>query len=339
MPRVSVICAAYNGSKVLPPTLRALQAQDEPAFEVVVVDDASTDSTPQLLAELKDPRFRVLTNSVNLKLIATRNRAIEACRASYIAVTDQDDPSHPARLRCQADYLDAHPEVSAVYTLIRSVDANGRPRRGVADWSFSADEARAALLFHNFVSHSTLMFRRDRAPYPVYAADYPLCEDYKLLVELSDRQAGLHVIRKPLVDWRYHESNHSHDVKSEMGEASVRLRRTLLARLGLNPSDSEMALHQQFESTPDEPSLQLMRESAEWLGHLGDANARSQYVPAHAFENVLAAKWLEFSHKCCGLGPRAWLVFQHGPSRALLRQPAHWASAAKLAIKCQVTRR
>ncbi len=76
-PRVSVICAAWNGERFIGQTLDALKAQDEPNFEVIVVDDASTDSTPQLLASIGDPRFRIIRNATNLKVVESRNVAVD----------------------------------------------------------------------------------------------------------------------------------------------------------------------------------------------------------------------------------------------------------------------
>jgi glycosyltransferase involved in cell wall biosynthesis len=126
MPRVSVICAAWNGEAFIDQTIDALKAQDEADFEAVIVDDASTDSTAQRLAAITDQRFRVIRNASNLRVVESRNVAIRAALAPYIAVTDQDDPSHRLRRHLQADFLDRHPKASAVCTLIRSIDSNGK---------------------------------------------------------------------------------------------------------------------------------------------------------------------------------------------------------------------
>jgi len=333
MPRVSVICAAWNGEAFIDQTIDALKAQDEADFEAVIVDDASTDSTAQRLAAITDHRFRVIRNASNLRVVESRNVAIRAALAPYIAVTDQDDPSHRSRLRLQADFLDRHPKTSAVCTLIRSIDSSGKTRPGVSDWSFSGEEARAAFAFHNFLSHSTLMFRRACAPDPVYPTDHAYCEDYRLLVALADQGEGLHVIRKRLVDYRYHDSNHTHVVRGDMARASRQIRQEILGRMSVTPTDQEWALHDGFEGTVQAINDTVHRESGQWLKHLIDANRRSAYVDQSAFEHVCAYKCLELSHRSNPLGRSCWTQFLNGSVGPLTNMPGLWASIASLRIK------
>jgi glycosyltransferase involved in cell wall biosynthesis len=153
VPRVSVICAAYNGQAFLPKTIDALIGQTEKNFEVVIVDDASTDGTSGLLSKITDPRFRTIKNEINRRLIFTRNRAIENSTAPYVAVTDQDDVSSPTRLAAQASVLDRDPALSAVYSYVSAIDETGSPTTGLPDWPYSGEAARAGLIFHNFVTH------------------------------------------------------------------------------------------------------------------------------------------------------------------------------------------
>jgi len=332
-PRVSVICAAWNGEQYLGQTIDALKAQDEPNFEAIFVDDASSDSTPDLLAAIGDHRFRILTNPSNLRVVESRNAAVRAACAPYIAVTDQDDPSHRSRLRLQADFLDRHPKASAVCSLIRSVDRDGKTRAGVSDWSFSGEEARAAFVFHNFLSHSTLMFRRAFAPNPVYPPEHPYCEDYRLLVALANEGNGLHVLRKRLVDYRYHDSNHTHAVRPDMAEASRQIRLELLSKMRVKPSETEWLIHQGFEGTPRAISESVHRESGQWLQQLIEANRRAAYVNPTAFARVCAYKWLEFSHPFSVLGQACWSQFMKGPVSALWTMPELWPSVANLRRK------
>jgi GT2 family glycosyltransferase len=331
-PRVSVICAAYNGSAHLQPTLDGLLAQQERDFEAVFVDDASTDGTPALLAGISDPRFRVVRNERNLGLIATRNRAVSMSRGRYVAVTDQDDVSHPSRLRRQADWLDANPGASAVYTLIRCVDASGRPRRGVPRWTYSGQQARAALVYHNFVTHSTLMFRRDRVSTVVYPREYPLCEDYNLLVRLADSEGGLHAIPEALVDYRSHDTNHTRVALDEMRMHSMRLRASLLQRMHLAPTATELAIHGRIDAGGEGTSLDELRQCGAWLAHLVQANRSAGYVPPRDFDAVTASVWLERAHKYARFGMAAWRAYLAGPVAALPKDAL--SSAVKLALKC-----
>jgi glycosyltransferase involved in cell wall biosynthesis len=308
-----VICAAYNGREFIAETIKSLKSQQESRFEVVIVDDASTDQTPVLLSQINDSRFRTTRNEANRRLVYTRNKAIELSLAPYVAVTDQDDISLPQRLKIQSEILERFPRVSAVYSFVKAIDQNGAPTQGLPDWNYSGQSAKAGLIFHNFVSHSSLMFRRSCAPSPVYASDYPLCEDYNLLVHLADQGDGLHLVKQRLVEYRYHDSNHSKSTGVEMSSLSRRLRTLLLKRLNLNPSESEMRLHDAYESSVNEPSLKLLRELREWSFHLRHANQVSGYVSQEAFNYVLSNEWLTLNHKFTQFGKDAWREFIRGP--------------------------
>jgi glycosyltransferase involved in cell wall biosynthesis len=332
VPTTSVICAAYNGASFLPQTLASLKAQTYTDFEAVFVDDASTDTTAAVLAQVADPRFVIATNDRNQRINYSRNRAISLARGRYIAVTDQDDLSDASRLERQVAFLTAHPAASAVYTYIRSIDASGRPLGTSVNWDYGGQQARAALMFHNFVTHSTLMFRRECVTEPVYVSDYPLCEDYWLLVRLADSGSGIHPLKRALVGYRTHATNHTKVAQDEMAMYSRTLRQVLLGRLGFTPSEHEMRLHSCFESGPFETTPALFRQCGDWLAHLSDSNRRAGYVPPQAFSAVVADKWLELAHKFSGLGREAWKIYSGGPSRGLDRK--HLLSLASLWVKC-----
>jgi glycosyltransferase involved in cell wall biosynthesis len=331
VPAVSVICAAYNGAAWLPETIESLRRQRMRDFEAIIVDDASTDATPQVLAAIGDPRFVVLTNERNSYLTFTRNRAASVARGSYIAVTDQDDLSQPERLLHQAEYLDSRPKASAVYALVQGIDASGRPTRGAVDWAYGGQQARAALMFHNFVTHSALMFRRSCIAGAPYASDYPLCEDYRLISHLADSGDGIFPLRQRLVKYRFHGSNHTTEAFDRMQKYSRLLRRDLLTRIGLSPTESEMDLHAAFESPPGTPSLRALGACRDWLMHLREANRVSDYVPCRDFDAIVADKWLDVAHKHSALGRETWRCYQAGPHAAL--ESRHWPSVASLWVK------
>lgn len=332
MPTTSVICAAYNGEAFLPQTLSSLKAQTCTDFEAVFVDDASTDGTAAVLAQAADPRFVIATNDRNQRINYSRNRAISLASGRFIAVTDQDDLSDPSRLERQVAFLTAHPTASAVYTYIDSIDESGRPLGSNVNWDYGGQRARAALMFHNFVTHSTLMFRRECVAEPVYVSDYPLCEDYWLLVRLADSGSGIHPLKRALVGYRTHANNHTKAAQDEMAMYSRKLREVLLGRLGFTPTEDEMRLHSSFESGPAETTPALFRRCGDWLAHLSDCNRRSGYVPTEAFGAVVSDKWLELAHKFNGLGREAWKIYSAGPSSGLDRK--HLLSLASLWVKC-----
>src|SRR5574337_525468 len=96
-PRISVVMPTYNGERFLRAALESILGQSFRDFEVIVIDDGSTDSTPAILREFaaKDPRVIVLTNDHNLGIAGATNRGLAVARGEYIALHDHDDISLP----------------------------------------------------------------------------------------------------------------------------------------------------------------------------------------------------------------------------------------------------
>jgi GT2 family glycosyltransferase len=117
--------SVYNGAKYLREAVDSVLAQTFSAFELIIVDDGSTDGTMEILGSYSDPRIRLIRNDRNLGLAAARNRAFAAARGEFIAIHDADDASVPERLAVQVAYLDAHPEVVLLGATVLCVQTNG----------------------------------------------------------------------------------------------------------------------------------------------------------------------------------------------------------------------
>ncbi|MES2057690.1 MAG: glycosyltransferase family 2 protein [Pseudomonadota bacterium] len=121
-PAVSVIMAAYNGAALVGETIASLQAQTLGDFEIVVVDDRSTDDTLAILRGIDDPRLRVIESPINQGPVRARNRAMAEARGRYIAGLDQDDLCRPERLAKQVAYLEAHPDTVLLGTAAAALE-------------------------------------------------------------------------------------------------------------------------------------------------------------------------------------------------------------------------
>lgn len=129
-PRVSVLMPTYNSACYLPEAIQSILAQTYIDFELVIVDDCSTDETPQILSYFaqNDDRICTVRNSENLGRGGARNRALEARQCcEYIAIMDSDDISLPDRLEKQVSFLEAHPDTVAVGTQVLNIDEQGNP--------------------------------------------------------------------------------------------------------------------------------------------------------------------------------------------------------------------
>jgi glycosyltransferase involved in cell wall biosynthesis len=119
---VSVIMPAYNAAEWIQESIRSLQRQTLADWECLVIDDASSDATGHLAQSVHDERVRVIWLETHAGLAAARNIGIRQARGRYIHMHDADDLVEPRKLENQAQFLDEHPEVDAVYGDARYFD-------------------------------------------------------------------------------------------------------------------------------------------------------------------------------------------------------------------------
>lgn len=135
VPRVSVLLPTLNEADTVGRALESLADQMYDDFEVVVIDDGSTDGTVEVVrrAGTELPALKLIERTDERGIASALNRGLEAARGEFVARQDADDRSHPDRLQRQVEYLDAHPEVALVGTGVHQVEADGtyRNRRHV----------------------------------------------------------------------------------------------------------------------------------------------------------------------------------------------------------------
>jgi len=202
-PLVSVVMPVRNGGRDLDEALTSILGQTFGAFELIAVDDGSTDETPSRLrrASEEDPRVRVIV-SPGTGFVAAVNAGIAASVSDWIARMDADDRSHPERLARQVAHLDAHPEVDLLGTSVRVIDAAGTP---VSTIRFPLDQAVIALSLRTETPfcHGTVMMRRAALiAAGGYRSDRFPAEDYDLWCRLATAGARLANLDQPLYDYR-----------------------------------------------------------------------------------------------------------------------------------------
>ncbi len=124
-PKVTVLLPVYNGARFLRQAIDSVLSQTWKDFELLVVNDGSTDGTAAILESYSDPRIRILSNVQNIGLTLSLNKGLQSARGEYIARIDADDIALPIRLEKQVSYLDQHPEVGLVATGVKVIDERG----------------------------------------------------------------------------------------------------------------------------------------------------------------------------------------------------------------------
>ena len=156
---VSVIIPTFNRSRYLRQAIASVLAQTYPHFEIIVVDDGSTDETRTVAESSRDPKIRY-TWQDNAGRSAARNRGLELARGEYIAFLDDDDFYLPDKLSQQTAYLEAHPAVDLVGAGTQMVDEQERVLRVWRNWEDQPELSLPACLYACPLPTCTVLFRR-----------------------------------------------------------------------------------------------------------------------------------------------------------------------------------
>jgi glycosyltransferase involved in cell wall biosynthesis len=205
-PLVSVIITSYNQARFLGDAIESILTQTYSQFEVIVVDDGSTDNALEVVARYPRPRY---IRQDNQGLSAARNTGLRESNGAYVVFLDADDRLLPIALETGVNCLRAHPKcgfVSGHYSVIKS-DGSPKPLRQVP--CVERDHYHALLCKNYIGMHATVMYRRDIfESIGKFNTSLRACEDYDLYLRIAAR-VPIYCHDKLIAEYRQHDANMS----------------------------------------------------------------------------------------------------------------------------------
>lgn len=226
-PLVSVLLPVYNAEKYLHDAMKSILTQTYSNFEVVVIDDGSSDGSTTIIKTYaeEDKRIRPVFN--NHDFIDSLNIGLSECRGKYVARMDADDRMKPGRLCAQVEVMENNPDVAFCSSYMQRMGAEDICN---VDLSGEVKNLPITLLLGNIISHPTVMLRREfldkhNLKYP---RGYDYAEDYKLWTEVSLIGGKLFIIPEPLLEYRISENQASCIHQEEQYDSALKIKNELL---------------------------------------------------------------------------------------------------------------
>ncbi|MDD2851997.1 MAG: glycosyltransferase [Desulfuromonadaceae bacterium] len=287
-PRVTVLMPVYNGGEYLRAAIDSILVQTFRDFELLIINDGSTDQSVGIIRSFSDSRIRLVENDGNLGLISTLNNGLRLARGEYVARMDCDDLSRPRRLEKQVALLDANPAMGVCGSWVRKF---GVVTDKVCRYHTDSGLLACGLIFDPVLAHPTVMLCRriflDQGL--EYDPEYRHAEDYNLWVRAA-RLCEFGNIPEVLLDYRVHTSQVSQVNNPEQRANAGRVRCSLLAELGLDPSKEEFDIHQRISTSTVSGCEYLFRHSDDWLCRIWEANRDTQRYCESELSLVLAER-------------------------------------------------
>jgi glycosyltransferase involved in cell wall biosynthesis len=225
MPLVSIIMPNYNYAKYLQQSINAILAQTYPHFEIIIIDDASTDNSINIIKQYVNQHksIQLVPNKINKGVVACRNLGIELAKGSYLCFIDPDDFWEKNKLALQIEALE-NQNANLCFTDLQIIDENGK--KGKIRKHFYNEYSYTSLLKRNFIPHSTLIVKKEllegirykelqvtkyqKKIMQKFKINKIIHEDYEFLLTIfkNKKVKAIH-IAKPLVNYRIHNNNYS----------------------------------------------------------------------------------------------------------------------------------
>ncbi len=315
-PLISVILPVYNAELYLQEAVTSILQQTYTHFELLLINDGSTDNSEKISLAFKDERIIYIKNETNLGLIATLNKGIDLAKGEYVARMDADDIALPNRFKEQIaafqKYSDALVVTSDYYSL------RGTKKTKIDNRHLS-EGLKATLLFATCFCHPTVMIKNKFAELNLfYNSTSKHVEDYKLWMDLSFH-GNFYNVEKPLLLYRSHSQQVSVLHNDIQLKNSNHLRENYLQTLGFIFTIEELKIHNSIGNNEFITSPQQLNAIEKWLLSLIQQNKKLTKFDEQSFSKMIFKFWLD----SCGnsnLGMAAFSCYSNSSLTKLVPQ-------------------
>ena len=330
---VTVLMPVYNSARYLREAISSMLAQTFGDFELLIMDNASTDESPDIVRSYSDPRIRLVVNERNIGLAASLNRGIRLARGTYIARMDADDVARPDRLKHQIVFMQSHPDVGLCGGDMVKLQ-NGRRYR--IRYPRGHEAIRVTTLFHAAFSHPAVMMRRQVLidHHLFYREDIKSLEDFELWSRLVEkvRTENLPVV---LLDYRCHAAQMSGDYSREIRAIMFEVFRRSLTPLIPDLTEPDLDVHLHVSLFHEELDEMGLMSAERWMQRLVEANQSAKIYDQAFMRAVFGRRWIAVCGQAAGQGLR---IFRHYISSSLSSGNLLTCASGKLLIKCLLKR-
>lgn len=285
MPAISVIMPAYNTEKYIGAAIESILQQTFEDFELIIIDDASTDQTYDIMCSYHDNRIIRMRNHINLGVAACVNKGMSIASSEYIARMDSDDISMPDRFQKQIEFMDANPNLGISGTHMAVIDNEGQLIK--EHHKKTGDETIKISLFfgHTSLAHPSIIIRKKIIDmhHLRYDSAFQYAEDYDFYCRCSSFVA-LDNYPECLVRYRIHPESVSQKYRQQQIIDAQTALYLHLRRLRIPFSLDNFNIHTQFAFPDVNKKHLLTKEVFEWIDYLYAWNKKSNTFNRGLFE-------------------------------------------------------
>ena len=281
-PKISVILPVYNAEQFINETVHSILDQTYKDFELIIVNDGSTDMTVEYIENINDKRIVLYHNETNKGIAYTLNKAISIAKGDYIARMDADDICVKTRFEKQINFLTANPDIDVCGTWIKTIGFNHAVRKAI----INSDEMKASAIFNYPLFNPSMMFKRSVFINVEYQRNCEPAEDYFLFSEIIDT-VSFYNLPEVLLYYRIHVHQSSVTQNKKRLNGANAARRNILKKLNPLFDEQDIKLHLKI---CENEKVNLL-DAEQWLKTLILTNKKEYFFEQKYLESIVFSYW------------------------------------------------
>lgn len=295
-PTLSIIIITYNTGEFISQAIRSVLYQTHKNFELIIINDGSTDNTKTIVEAFDDSRIKYFENEKNEGIVYSRNKGLELAKGEYIGMLDADDIAYPEKFEKQIDFLEKNNDFGMIGSRVKFIDKNGKKLPGSWKLKASPEMIPSIMLFKNYFLQSAVLYRRECVRQYSFKTDFKIGEDYLIWFDILKKWKAWN-LQQYLVDYRIHNESITNKFKEEKLEKEKSVFKIILDDLNINPSDEELETHLLIRDNRPINDLATLKLVEKWLLIILEHNKGIGRYDQKMLTKVVFNRWLKVCFK------------------------------------------
>ena len=293
---ISIIMPAYNAERHIRQAIQSILNQSYKHFELIIINDGSSDNTKAIIKSYSDNRIRFFENEKNSGIVYCRNKGLKLAKGEFIGMFDADDVAHQEKFSMQVSFLEENKDFGMVGSWAKFIDEDGKKLSG--SWKLKASPAMipAIMLFKNYFLQSAVLYRQECIRKFSFKEGFDILEDYIIWLEIIQEYKAWN-LQKYLVDYRIHSEGVTKKHSKEKLEKEKKVFRIQLMELGIDATEAELELHIVIRNDQSISSIYTLKSIEKWLLKIIESNKALGVYNSKLLARTVFNRWLKVCYK------------------------------------------
>jgi len=291
---------AYNTENYISQAIKSVLNQTHEDFELIIINDGSTDNTKQIINSFDDDRIVYIENEKNSGIVFSRNKGLKLATGKYIGMLAAEDIAYPEKFKEQIDFLQNNKDFGMVGSWAKFIDENGEKLPGSWKLTASPEMIPAIMLFKNYFLQSAVLYRKECISKFSFKEGFDILEDYLIWLEIIKEYKAWN-LPKYLVKYRIHSGGVTKKHTDEKLLKEKKVFQILFEQLKIDVTEQEMEMHLLIRDNRPITKIRTLKSIESWMLKILERNNELKIYNHQMLKKVMFNRWTKVCSKASGL--------------------------------------